>query len=382
MSLAPATSPPVSVGRARFAVFVAFFILGAASGIWAVFIPVVRARFDINEAVLGTVLLALAAGALTAMPLTGWAIGRFGARRLTAVTAIASPLAAALPLLAPTLWLLFVAAFVQGAAAGALDVAMNTEAARVETARGRPSMSAFHGLYSIGGLMGAGIAALLLSLGLAAGYAAAGVLAIFAASAFVLRDWYLPADRIEGRPFRFVLPSKPLLGLGLLAFLSIGLEGAVGDWSALFLANDKGAGPAVAAAGFAAFAGAMALFRLIGDRLVTKFGRRLVLMAGGLVVTIGCATALAAPWPILSAVGFGLIGVGAANVFPILFSTAARYPAGSGGLPAVATVGYAGFLTWPPIIGWIAHGVSLPAALSLIGVAGLAIVAGARVVQR
>lgn len=362
--------------------FVAFFVLGAAGGIWAVFIPIVRARFGIDEAVLGIVLLTLAAGALLAMPATAWAIGRFGARQMTVVTSIASPLAVSLTLLSPELWLLFVAVFVQGATAGALDVAMNTEAARVETARGKPSMSTFHALYSIGGLAGAGVAALLLSLGLAAGWGALGVLAVLAAAAFAVRAWYLPADRIEGRAFRLVLPRGPLLGLGIIAFLSIGLEGAVGDWSALFLASDKGAEPAVAASGFAAFAGAMAAMRLIGDALVSRFGRYRTLLAGGIVVAIGCAIALGAPWPIVSAIGFGLIGAGAANVFPIIFSTAARFPAGSGGLPAVATLGYAGFLTWPPIIGWIAHGLGLPAALSLIGVAGVAIALGARLVPR
>jgi MFS family permease len=382
LSLVTPLSSLSPVPRARTAIFLVFFILGAAGGIWAVFIPIVRARFGIDEAVLGIVLLTLAGGALLAMPVTGWAIARFGGRKLTAVLAVTAPLAATLPLLAPTLWLLFIAAFLQGANWGALDVAMNTEAARVETARGRPSMSAFHGLYSIGGLVGAGVAALLLSLGLAAGWAAAGVLVVFAVLAGLARGWYLPDDRTEPEPFRFALPSKALLGLGLLAFLSIGLEGAVGDWSALFLTTNKTASPAEAASGFAAFAGAMAVMRLIGDRLVTRFGRRLTLAVGGAVVAVGCVVALAAPWPILSAAGFGLIGVGAANVFPILFSTAARYPVSSGGLPAVATLGYVGFLSWPPIIGWIAHGVSLTAALSLIGLAGVAIGFGARFVQR
>ncbi len=368
--------------RARSAVFVVFFVLGAASGVWAVYIPVIRARFAIDEAVLGMVLLTLAAGAFLAMPATAWAIGRFGARKMTVVTSVASPVAVALTLLSPQLWLLFIAVFVQGAAAGALDVAMNTEAARVETARGKPSMSAFHALYSIGGLVGAGVGALLLSLDLIAGWGATGVLVLLAVAALAVRAWYLPADRIEGRAFRLVLPKGPLLGLGIIAFLSIGLEGAVGDWSALYLAADKGAEPAVAASGFAAFAGAMAVMRLVGDALVTRFGRDRTLLAGGLIVAIGCAVALAAPWPIVSAIGFGLIGAGAANVFPIIFSTAARFPAGSGGLPAVATLGYAGFLTWPPIIGWIAHGVSLPVALSLIGIAGFAITFGARFVPR
>lgn len=357
-------------------------MLGTAGGIWAAYIPILRSRFGLDEAVLGIVLLTLAAGALLAMPATGWAIGRIGARKMTVATSIMAPLATAATLLSPELWFLFVAVFLQGAAGGALDVSMNIEAARVENARGRPSMSAFHAFYSVGGLAGAGVAALLLSLGLATGLAATGVLAFLVLAAFAVRDWYLRNDGSASERFKLVLPRGPLLVLGIIAFLSIGLEGAVGDWSAVFLVSDKGATPALAAVGFAAFSGAMAVMRFVGDALVGRYGRRLVVLAGGLVVALGCVVALMAPWPIVSAIGFGLIGIGASNMFPVIFSAAARFPSGTGGLPAVATLGYAGFLTWPPIIGWLAHGISLPVALSLIGIAGIAIAVGSRYVPR
>src|SRR5690349_1073638 len=168
---------------ARLAVCLAFFILGSGAGLWAVFIPVVTARLALNEGILGLALLAIAIGSLLSMPPTGWAIARWGAHRISAVAAVVTPISASLPILAPTTPLLFVAALVFGACSGVLDVSMNNEAARVETAYGRPLMSSFHGLFSIGGFVGAGVAALLVSFGdPASAWSAFGVLLALALS--------------------------------------------------------------------------------------------------------------------------------------------------------------------------------------------------------
>jgi MFS family permease len=367
---------------ARLAIFLAFFNLGAGIGLWAVFIPIVRERLDISEGVLGIALLALSAGAMAAMPATGWAIARFGSRTISAAAAILMPLAAALPILAPSLPLFFLAALVPGAAAGTLDVSMNNEAARLELALRRPSMSGFHGLYSVGGLAGAGAGALLVGFGGAASWAAAGVLAGLALVAFAVRGWYLPPATREVTRFRFTLPSRALMLLGVLAFLCFGVEGAIADWSALFLAAEKAATPAGAAAGYAAFAASMALMRFVGDRLVSRLGRRRTVAIGGFVLGAGGGLALLATSPILSAVSFGLVGIGAANIVPVLLSIAARHPRGSGGVAAVSTIGYLGTLTWPPAIGGIAEVAGLPAALSLIVIAGVSIALCAAMVAR
>lgn len=366
---------------ARLAVFVAFFNLGAAVGLWAVFIPVVRDRLGVSEGILGLVLFALAAGALIAMPATGWAIARFGSHAISAVAAVVLPLCAALPILSPTLPLLFMAAFILGAAAGTLDVSMNNEAARIDMTTGRIFMSTFHALYSVGGLVGAGLGALILAISDGAGWYATAALVGMAIVALLVRNWYLPpGPRIVGAG-RLRLPSGPVLALGVMAFLCFGLEGAVLDWSALFLASDKGASPSTAAAGYAAFAGSMAVMRFIGDRLVIRFGRVRTLVVGGAVIALGGSLALLASSPILSSAGFGLVGLGAANIVPVLFSAAAGHPRGSGGVAAVSTIGYLGILTWPPVIGLIAEGASLSAALWLIALAGIAIALGARIVR-
>ncbi|MGV8838928.1 MAG: MFS transporter [Bauldia sp.] len=371
------------VGRARTAINLAFFNLGVAAGLWAVFIPVVRSRVEISDGILGLALLCIAIGLIVAMPATGWAIARFGARSISGFAAVALPVACSLPILAPSVLALFVACLLYGVVSGVLDVSMNNEAARVEMTAGRTLMSSFHGLFSLGGLAGAGIGALLVGFGdPASAIACAVVLVGFAVAAFLLRSWYLPLGDRPPSSVRFSLPSGPLLVLGGLAFLSFGLEGAVADWSALFLEGYKEASHAMAAAGYAAFSGAMAVMRFLGDRLVTRFGRRWALLFGGSLIAAGCALALLSPWPLLCAVGFGFMGIGAANIVPVLISTAAEFPAGSGGISAVATIGYLGSLTWPPAIGGLSQVTGLPVALWLIAVAGVVIALASRVVRR
>ncbi|MGD9739180.1 MAG: MFS transporter [Bauldia sp.] len=369
------------IGAARLAIYLAFFNLGAGSGIWAVFIPVVGARLEIGEGVLGLALLTIALGAMAAMPVTGWAIARYGSHAISATAAVIMPLVWVLPIVAPSLGLLFVATLAMGVAAGVLDVSMNNEAARVEATSGRALMSGFHALYSVGGLAGAGIGALLVSTGDAAGWLTAVTFAILAVAALLVRGWYLPAASRPLSSVRFTLPSRQLVGLGILAFLCFGLEGAVADWSALFLVQAKDASAALAAAGYASFSATMAVMRLVGDRLVTALGRRKAVFAGGLVIAAGCTLSLLAPWPLVSAVGFALIGIGAANVVPVVISSAARFPPESGGVSAVSTIGYVGTLSWPPVIGGLSHLVGLPIALWLIAIAGLAITFGARLVR-
>ena len=164
-----------------------------------------------------------------------------------------------------------------------------------------------------------------------------------------------------------------MLALGAIAFLGYAIEGAVTDWSALFLTVVRDATPATAAVGYALFSLAMAAFRLFGDPVVARFGNRRVLVGGGLLIAAGLGLALAAPWPLVGAVGFGLVGVGAANVVPVLFSASARAPGVPPGIgvAAVATMGYTGYLFAPPILGFVAHQYGLSASIALVLAMGL-----------
>jgi MFS family permease len=364
------------MARPRVAVSTAFFLLGLGSGIWAVHIPLVQARLEIAPSILGFALFAMAIGAVLAMPLTGFAIGRLGSRRPTAFLTIAFTLTTPLPTMAGSVWSLFAATWLFGLALGGLDVAVNVQAAEVEAARRHPTMSSFHGFFSVGGLAGALTGAGLIAAGWGNGEGAAALAALLLGPAILSAANLFPSMRPSGPASpRFSLPDRAVLALCILAFLCFAIEGAVTDWSALYLTSVKGASPAAAAAGFALFSLAMAACRLTGDAVVARLGGRMILIGGGLLIAAGLAVALASPWPLVGAIGFGIVGVGAANIVPVLFSRAARTPGvePSIGVAAVATLGYTGFLATPPVLGLLADAYGLSASLGLVLLMGLLI---------
>jgi MFS family permease len=183
---------------------------------------------------------------------------------------------------------------------------------------------------------------------------------------------------------KFSLPHPAVLGLGLICFLAFAGEGAVTDWSALYLSSVKNSSLAASASGFAAFSVAMVVCRLAGDPVVARLGGFLTIVGGGVLMAVGMALAILSPWPLLSATGFAIVGIGAANLVPVAFSAAARTPGVSPsiGVAAVTTLAYSGFLVFPPVIGFIANDWGLSAALSIVAIMGLAIAAMAGTVSR
>jgi len=378
------TVTPRSIDAARWAISTVFLLNGAGIGLWAAHVPTVQARMGIDTGMLSMVLLTVAAGALLAMPLMGGLTGRWGTRRMVLLSGFAFATMTPLIMGAPSLPLLFIAAFLFGVSNGALDVAMNANASEVETARGLPTMSSFHGFFSLGGLFGAGIGGLLVGQGLGHGQ---GALMVGVITAVVLA---LSAPRVmgfaatHGAGSHFSLPRGAALSLGLLALLCFAVEGALVDWSALLMQERTGATPASAALGFSAFSIAMAACRFAGDRLIVRFGALRIMVIGGLAMFAGLALAVASTHFVLSAVGFALVGLGAANVVPLLFGAAARIPGMSAGngVAAVATLGYGGLLLAPPVLGWVAMHSSIMVALGGLSLSGLVIALSARVIRR
>jgi MFS family permease len=378
------TANPRSIDAARWAISTVFLLNGAGIGLWAAHVPTVQARMGIDTGMLSMVLLTVAAGALLAMPLMGGLTGRWGTRRMVLLSGFAFATMTPLIMGAPSLPLLFIAAFLFGVSNGALDVAMNANASEVETARGLPTMSSFHGFFSLGGLFGAGIGGLLVGQGLGHGQ---GALMVGVVTAVVLA---LSAPRVmgfaatHGAGSHFSLPRGAALGLGLLALLCFAVEGALVDWSALLMQERTGATPASAALGFSAFSIAMAACRFAGDRLIVRFGALRIMVVGGLAMFAGLALAVASTHFVLSAVGFALVGLGAANVVPLLFGAAARIPGMSAGngVAAVATLGYGGLLLAPPVLGWVAMHSSIMVALGGLSLSGLVIALSARIIRR
>jgi hypothetical protein len=371
--------------RARGATGFLFFAAGVTLATWAPYIPVVKARLDIGASVLGLALLALAVGGMLAMSMTGWLVQRHGSGTVARGFALAVAVLLPLPILAPSLSWLVAGLLVFGASHGAMDVAMNAQGVTVQRAYRRPVMSSLHALFSIGGLAGAGFAALMLWLDVAIAMHVALVSLAMIAGLLLTRGWMLD-DRghAQAEGLQLARPTGLLLLLGCIAVLSMVGEGAVLDWSAVYMHESIGASPAIAAGGFAAFSLTMAAGRLGGDALVARFGEVNVLRIGTLIAALGLGAALLVGHPLAALIGFACVGLGLANVVPVVFATAGRVPgvAPAHALAAVSTVGYFGFLVGPPAIGFTAEATSLPVALGSIVLFALIIAALAHHVGR
>ena len=338
-------------------------------GSWALHIALVRERLALSPGALGLVLLAMAVGAVLAMLLAGSLMPRVGSANITRAMAIANCLVLPLPALAPNVALLVVALLLFGATVGALDVAMNAHGVAVEQRLPRPTLSRFHGSWSLGGLAGAGAAAIVL------GYIPANthviVVALASLGAMLVACRYL-LKKVDagGAPGarRLTLPRGLAVGLGALAFLVLLAEGAILDWSAVYLRSSLSADTATAALGYAAFSGAMALARFAGDRLRGRIGAAMLVRASAALAAVGLGAGLAAGNEVAAIAGFACAGFGLANLVPVLFSAAGRLPGQSPGasIAAVATMGYAGFLVGPPLIGFISEFSNLAIGLALI----------------
>lgn len=353
--------------RDRMAIAALFLVNGAVFGSWATHIPVVKAAHGLSPSVLGLALLALAAGALTAMPACGVAMARFGARRVLGVTGLAfSGLLALLPVMPHTAGL-FVALFLFGASGGAMDVAMNAHGSAVEHQYGRPILSSLHGMWSLGGLTGAALGGLGLAL-LPAAIEAAVLAIIFAGIVLAAVRHIQPrliAAADDGP--KLALPDRRTVAIGAVVMAAFMAEGALLDWSAVYLREALDVPASSAGLGFAVFSGAMAISRFLGDRIRRRVGPVMLVAGGALLAAASLALGIALNHPLVAIPAFGLAGFGLANVAPIGFSTAgagaADNPAHA--VAAVATLGYGGILIGPVMLGFVADATSLSGALSL-----------------
>lgn len=363
--------------RPRVGVTLLFLANGAGFGAWAASVPGVKDGLALSASVLGGALLCVAFGAMLAMPVVGW-LGARHVPRLLSGTAVVLMCALPLPGIANSVPVLAACLLLMGAGAGSMDVCMNARASRVEQEWGAPIMSSFHAAFSLGGLVGTGLVALAEWFGwgvLGGLVTTSAVLAAAAAAHFVLDPSPTLADGEAGR--RFAWPSAAVAGIGALCFLAFMTEGAVADWSGVFLRGVAGFSAPAGAAGFASFSAAMVIARVFGDATVRRLGRGRVLSLGALLAGAGVALAIAVPD--VAPLGFALVGLGGANMAPVLFSAAGRAgPAASTGVAAVATLGYGGMLLGPPLIGVLADWIGLRFALAVLVAAMAAIGLGAR----
>ncbi|MFB9680768.1 MFS transporter [Streptosporangium vulgare] len=355
---------------ARKAVGYFFVLLGIVSGTWAARIPAVKHTLHLSDGQLSYGLLAVAIGLLTGMRFAGHLTDRLGSARLTTPAAITTALAVIPPGYATTLPALIAALFLFGLTNAFLDVSMNAHGVEVERAYRRPIMSSFHGMFSLGCFTGAGIGALFAALDLSAATTLTAVGLPLALISLYAGRHLLPATpppATPAPPRRRAPWTAWIILMGVVSFAGLVGEGAANDWTAVYLFQNLGAPQAVAAAGFAAFSIAMTAGRFTADRLAQRLGPVRLVRHSGLVAALGLGAALLSGQIPVAIAGFALFGLGLAPIVPQVFSAAGNHdPARAGqAIAQVATVGYAGLVAGPAIIGGAAELVGLPAALGI-----------------
>jgi len=364
-----------AIKRSKWALAMLFLVDGVGFGSWAAHVPVFKQFLHLENGSLTFVLLSLIVGAIVTMPVTGQLIEHYGSRRVVRAAAVIYVVMVALLAQASSLSVLILFAGLYGAAKGAFDVAVNAQAITVEKQYGLPIMSFFQGCWSAGGLLGAGAASLMLQ----HGGSARSDLSLTAGALMLCNLWAMPLLACEtvGKAVKprgsakFIWPDAALLRLAAVAFFGLMAEGAIGD-------SEVRVTLALAAAGYAAYAIAMAAARFAGDWLAQRLSGKNILHASGLLIAFGMGCALLIPswWPAVG--GLMLTGIGIANIVPVIWGAAGRDTRMGAGpaISTVTTVGYCGFLTGPPVIGSLSVVVGLRPAMAVIALAGIIVAGG------
>jgi MFS family permease len=375
------TTPPV---LSRVAVSVFFFIAGFTHANWVSRIPEIQEFWQVSNSLLGTILLCSAGGAVLAMPFAGVLIVKFGSRLLSIFTMLTlCALVVFIPIF-KSLWLIIPLFFLMGVFGGSMDIAINGQAVYVERAYNKPIMSSFHALFSLGTVLGAGSGALFakFEMPLVAHFG------ICVSICFALIMWAMfhlvkdESDKIvenmvqthhqaasmtegvaqnkqEGGALQ--LPTKAILPLGIIAFCGMSGEGAIADWSALYMNKIIGMDVSFSALAFGAFTLAMTTGRFLGDFVIAEYGQRKTLIFNSLAAILGLVIVLIFNNPYLVLLGFFITGLGVATIVPVVYSAAGNTEGvpPSVGIAMATTVGYAGFFVAPPVIGYLADAFSL-----------------------
>jgi fucose permease len=379
---------PAALRRSRAATRVQFLVLGVLIGAWGAHIPSIKAHHGLSEGSLSAVLLAAAVGAVSSLFTAGRVMAALGARRTAAGAAVLGGglLGSVLAFQGLPMSLLLLQVMALGACMCLFDVALNTEGTTLERLGGRPVMSHLHGMFSVGGMLGAGAVAALLGVGIAPGVQlwalglGVGLVAVWAARGMLREEGRatvgMPQSAAQAH---FVWPRGQLLVIGLLILAGMTAEGAMYDWCVLYLQQELAQPQSQAALGYAVFSASMAASRFAGDALRARYDERTLLRCGAGLAAGAMAVVLLSAHPVVAWVGFALVGAGLAPVAPILFSAATRVPGVSpaAAIASVTSVGYSGFMLGPPLIGALATASSLTWALGVVVLAAALLAGGA-----
>ena len=362
--------------QVRIAVSAFFFCQGLSFASWASRIPDIKTTLALTDAGLGSILLALPAGQLTAMPFSGRLVTHFGSKKVLRICSVIYALCLTNIGLATQPWQLAIALYLFGICGNMCNISGNTQAIRAEKLYERPIMASFHGAWSTAGFTGAAIGLLMTGLHVVP-YLHFWIVALLTISVAIIAQSWLQSGRsivTEKRSF-FSKPDGMLVQLGIIGFCSMASEGAMFDWSGVYFKQVVHAPPSLIVLGYASFMVMMATGRFIGDKLIERHGRKKMLQVSGVLISTGLFIAVLFPYLVTATIGFLIVGFGVSSIVPMVYSSAGRVskiPPGMA-LAAVSSISFLGFLMGPPLIGYIAQLFSLRHSFAVIGLFGFAI---------
>lgn len=361
--------------RTRLAVFVSFFSMGLIFATWASRIPDVKTLLGLNDAQLGAQLMALPIGQLLTMPLSGWLVARFGSRRVAVLGQCGYAVALAVLGLVSRSGTLTLGLLALGCLGNLSSISVNTQGVLAEKLYGRPMMASFHGGWSLAGLSGALLGLLAMNLGISRATHCLMVALLTIVATLVARPHLVAAQDEDPASKGFRLPGKRVLPLAFIGFCCMATEGSMFDWSGVYFREVIHVPKSLTLLGYASFMFCMALGRFLGDGVLTRWGRRRVIQASGMLMSLGLGSAVILPHIVLSTLSFMLVGFAVSTVVPTVFSLAARVGGVDPGIAiaSVSSVSYLGFLVGPPTIGAVAVATSLRGSYTMVALLGILI---------
>lgn len=369
---------PYSRKRVRLAISLFYFGQGVCFASWASRIPDLKSLMHLSDAALGSILLALPLGQLITMPISGRLTAKYGSRRMLTIGAPLYALALITLGLAKEGWQLPIFLLLFGITGNICNIALNTQGVSGENYYGKPIMTSFHGAWSMGGFSGALLGLLMINLHLTP-IIHFFIVACLSWVQIMINYRCLLGGQKPLSPAQktklFTLPQGILIQLGVIGFCSMATEGAMFDWSGIYFKDIVKAPHALIILGYTSFMIMMATGRFLGDKIITRYGRKKLLQVSGVIISSGMFLSVIFPYIIPATIGFMLVGVGVSGIVPMVYSIAGsntKVPPGIA-IAMVSGVSYFGFLMGPPLIGYISALSSLRYSYAVIGCFGILI---------
>ena len=344
-----------------------FASLNILFGTWAIYIPTIKEKLTLDNSDLGIAIFFLSLGVFTVFPLASAIIGRLGVGRATWIGIVGCAILAIFPFLATNYYTLVGSLFLFGFANGFTDIAMNTLVTELEKEDQENFMSAAHGFFSLGGVL-AGLGSFLIpKIGSPLMHMSLAMLVVIVINAFLYKNYiHIKAEPMVKESFSFKV-FRPLFVLGVISFIIMGSEGAVVDWSSLYLKEIRKAPENLIGAGFLGFSITMTTGRFFADGISSKIGSFRLITFGSILAVIGYILVLQ-PLLYSTIIGFACIGLGLSVIIPEMFRIGGTFQGveSSKGVSFIAGTGYSGFLLAPVLLGFVAEKYDLNLIFSLL----------------